>query len=55
MIAYASGGAFLSLAYFDLPWQLMLTLLLIEDAIKSESIEPVKNIYGRREMLGHAR
>ena len=30
LIAYCSGGAFLALAYFDLPWHLISILLLCE-------------------------
>jgi probable O-glycosylation ligase (exosortase A-associated) len=37
MVAYMSGGAFLSLAYFDLPYQLMMMLVLLENLTKQES------------------
>ena len=30
LLAYGSGGAFLSLAYFDLPWHLLAVIILVE-------------------------
>ena len=43
MIAYGTGGAFLSLAYFDLPWQMMLTLILIENAVRTSDEQKVES------------
>lgn len=34
LVAYAVGGAFLSLAYFDLPWHLLVLLVLLETEAK---------------------
>lgn len=31
LIAYCSGGAFLSLSYFDLPWHLVMIVILLKD------------------------
>jgi len=40
MIAYMVGGAFLSLAYFDLPWHLMSILVLMRHIHDKETREP---------------
>jgi probable O-glycosylation ligase (exosortase A-associated) len=52
LIAYASGGAFLSLAYFDLPWHLLAIIvivrhlpqmsLILESAAQRSSFSPNK-------------
>lgn len=42
LVAYLSGGAFLSLSYFDLPWQLYGMLILLE-RIVVEAVVPIKN------------
>lgn len=34
MIAYGSGGVFLSLAYFDLPWHLIAIIVLVKNHVK---------------------
>ncbi|MDX3772881.1 putative O-glycosylation ligase, exosortase A system-associated [Chromatiaceae bacterium AAb-1] len=36
LIAYASGGAFLGLAYFDLPYHLIITLVAIQQLLKKQ-------------------
>ncbi|WP_293264271.1 putative O-glycosylation ligase, exosortase A system-associated [Neptunomonas sp.] len=43
-IAYLTGGAFLSLSYFDLPWHLVAITLLISHQIdmENEKLPPVK-------------
>lgn len=38
LVAYAVGGAFLSLAYFDLPWHLLVILVLIEVEAKQRGL-----------------
>lgn len=39
MVAYMSGGAFLSLSYFDLPWHLMAVAVIIRNLIENQSAE----------------
>lgn len=34
MVAYGSGGAFLSLAYFDLPWHLIAIIVLVKSHVE---------------------
>lgn len=41
MIAYMSGGAFLSLAYFDLPWHLIAIAVLLKNLVITEHDQPV--------------
>ena len=36
LIAYASGGAFLSLAYFDLPWHVVAISILLKSQLGQE-------------------
>lgn len=47
MVAYCSGGAFLSLAYFDLPWHLIAIILIVKvivrDDLKAYAKEKVRN------------
>lgn len=47
MVAYCSGGAFLSLAYFDLPWHLIAIILIVkvivEDHLKAHAMEKAGN------------
>lgn len=38
MVAYAVGGAFLSLAYFDLPWHFVAIIILLERYLESEGV-----------------
>jgi probable O-glycosylation ligase (exosortase A-associated) len=38
LVAYATGGAFLSLAYFDLPWHLVAITLLLQQLLKREGV-----------------
>lgn len=38
LVAYATGGAFLSLAYYDLPWHLVAIVLLMQQLLKTEGI-----------------
>jgi len=42
LVAYMSGGAFLSLSYFDLPWQLMAIALLLKFQQQAPSDANVK-------------
>lgn len=42
LLAYMSGGAFLSLSYFDLPWHLMAILLVLRKHIHPPIIEGLK-------------
>jgi len=39
LLAYFSGGAFLSLAYFDLPWHLVSIVVLLKQIYKNYSVE----------------
>ncbi len=41
MVAYCSGGAFLSLAYFDLPWHLFAIILIAKNIVKNQLNDPV--------------
>jgi len=43
LIAYGSGGAFLSLAYFDLPWHIIAIAIILEQHVKSVS-QPEDNL-----------
>lgn len=40
LIAYASGGAFLSLTYFDLPWHILAITILLREQVKSVIASP---------------
>jgi hypothetical protein len=40
MIAYMSGGAFLSLAYFDLPWHLIAISVLLKTMVLEPDEKP---------------
>lgn len=42
LVAYGTGGAFLSLSYFDLPWHLVAIVLLLQDLLKREGIWEVE-------------
>lgn len=44
LIAYASGGAFLSLAYFDLPWHLIAIVVLLQQQVKRH----LETTYGKK-------
>ena len=35
LVAYMTGGAFLSLAYFDLPWHLIAMVLILQRSLES--------------------
>ncbi len=48
LVAYMSGGAFLSLAYFDLPWHLYAISILLRHQIKDSIVEPRKRVFERR-------
>lgn len=51
LVAYGTGGAFLSLSYFDLPWHLVAIIILLQDLMKREGIweeEKPKPIASRR-------
>jgi len=41
LIAYAVGGAFLSLAYFDLPYHIMAILVITNTLVDRELAKPV--------------
>ena len=41
-VAYASGGAFLSLAYFDLPWHMLAIIVLLDMEARKRGIYPDK-------------
>ena len=34
MVSYGSAGAFLSLAYFDLPWHIIAIIILVKEIVK---------------------
>ncbi len=36
MVSYASAGAFLSLAYFDLPWHIIAIIVLVKEIVKQK-------------------
>jgi hypothetical protein len=38
LIAYFSGGAFLSLSYFDLPWHLVSVVIILNHIINNQSL-----------------
>ena len=38
LVAYGTGGAFLSLSYFDLPWHLVAIIVLLQDLLKREGV-----------------
>jgi probable O-glycosylation ligase (exosortase A-associated) len=38
LVAYATGGAFLSLSYYDLPWHLVAIVLLLQQLLKDEGV-----------------
>ncbi|MCW8883207.1 MAG: putative O-glycosylation ligase, exosortase A system-associated, partial [Sedimenticola sp.] len=40
MVAYCFGGAFLSLAYFDLPWHLIAIILLVKRLVQEHLANP---------------
>ena len=40
LIAYMSGGAFLSLAYFDLPWHIIAIAVILQVQVKSKEYRP---------------
>lgn len=42
LVAYASGGAFLSLAYFDLPWHMVAIIVLLDQEARRRDIYPDK-------------
>lgn len=54
IVAYAVGGAFLSLSYFDLPWHLLAIIVLLERSAKEKGILSAKNLsYAeQRKMVG---
>lgn len=47
LIAYMSGGAFLSLSYFDLPWHIIAITLILKSQVKSKHNQPV-SLLGKR-------
>jgi hypothetical protein len=42
LIGYATGGAFLSLVYFDLPYYLVLIVVVVDRIVAREMTERVK-------------
>lgn len=42
LIGYAASGAFLSLAYYDLPYYVMMVMVVLEHLIKKQVAEPPK-------------
>ncbi|WP_078119905.1 putative O-glycosylation ligase, exosortase A system-associated [Thiosocius teredinicola] len=42
LVAYGTGGAFLSLSYFDLPWHLVAIILLLQQFLKREGVWAAK-------------
>jgi len=44
LIAFLTGGAFLSLPYFDLPWLFVALTLILRRQLKEEQVENSKNI-----------
>ena len=38
LLAYFSGGAFLSLSYFDLPWHLVSLVVLLEKIVSEQTL-----------------
>ena len=42
LVAYASGAAFLGLAYFDLPYHIMITLVAVEQLLKRDTQSDTK-------------
>jgi len=38
LVAYGTGGAFLSMSYFDLPWHLLAISLLLQQRLKEDGI-----------------
>jgi len=51
LVAYGTGGAFLSLSYFDLPWHLVAIILLLQEMLKREGVWATKpQPFVRKEM-----
>lgn len=48
MVAYCSGGAFLSLAYFDFPWHLFAIILIVKKIVQEQlgSLEQERRVSG---------
>lgn len=44
MIAYATAGAFLSLAYFDLPYNVMIMVVVAQRLVRAELAKPVPRV-----------
>lgn len=47
-VAYASGGAFLSLAYFDLPWHLLAIVVLLDRLARERGLIRSKVSYAEK-------
>lgn len=47
LVAYASGGAFLQLSYFDLPWHLVALVVISRTLVEKEMNIPNLNLYRR--------
>lgn len=43
LVAYGSGGAFLSLAYFDLPWHLVSILVIMQQILRQQDVTEAVN------------
>ena len=54
MVAYLTGGAFLSLSYFDLPWQMIAMLMLLQRIVIQEhnvnEAMPTKSTLSKRKI-----
>jgi len=54
LVAYASGGAFLSLAYFDLPWHMVAIVVLLDQEARRRDIYPDKKGLARTPVKKYA-
>ncbi len=53
LVAYAAGGAFLGLAYFDLPYHLVLLLVLARRCVEARLPQPREEMAAVHGQLGH--
>lgn len=59
IVAYATGGAFLSMSYFDLPWHLVAIILLLQQYLQREGVmvsrghaKPIRQINEKSQAMG---
>jgi hypothetical protein len=52
LVGYAIGGAFLSLQYFDLPYNIMAMIVIARKWVESRAWETEKATFGRLSFLG---